>query len=68
MVQRAVITQRCQVCGFRTPTKAAMKEHTEASHGESTPGRWAPGILTRAKDQREFRPCLSQTPWGKELR
>jgi hypothetical protein len=68
MVQRAVKTQQCQVCGLRTSGSVAMDEHIEEKHGEQTPGRWAPGLLTRSKDQAEFRPCLGQTPWGRELR
>jgi hypothetical protein len=68
VVQRAVITQLCRVCGLRARTKAAMAEHTDQAHGERAPGRWAPAALARAKDQREFKPCLGQTPWGKELR
>lgn len=68
MVQRAVVTQLCRVCGARAPSKGEMNDHIEKFHGEKTPGRWAPAWLTRAKDQQEFRPCLGQTPWGKELR
>lgn len=45
-----------------------MDEHIEDVHGEKTPGRWPAGQLTRSKDQKEFRPCLGQTPWGRELR
>lgn len=42
-----------------------MAEHTSKFHrGDEDPVVW----LTRAKDQREFKPSLSSTPWGKELR
>ena len=65
MVQRAVVRQVCRVCGRRTTSKAEMDEHISEFHsGDEDPVVW----LSRAKDQREFRPCLGTTPWGKELR
>lgn len=68
MVQRAAITQLCRACPQRTRTEDEMAAHVEEAHGEGTPGRYPPGLFTRAEDQREFHPFLSQTPWGKELR
>jgi len=65
MVQRAVQRQVCRACGARKPNKAEMDEHIKEFHsGDEDPVVW----LFRAKDQREFRPSLSTTPWGKEFR
>ena len=61
---RAVVSQVCQVCGRREPSKALMTAHIEDFHGNN----WPPGMLTRAEDQGEFRPCLSETPWGVEFK
>lgn len=62
---RAVRRQVCMVCQFATRSKDEMSEHIKEFHsGEQDPVVW----LTRAKDQREFRPSLSTTPWGKEFR
>lgn len=68
MVQRAIAWQQCKVCGTGTRSRLEMAGHVKEHHGEGTPGRYPPGFLTRAKDQMEFKPCLSQTPWGGELR
>lgn len=61
---RAVVTQVCGVCRWPTTSKAAMDEHIEEFHGKN----WAPGMLERAKDQMEFRPCAPTTPWGSDFR
>ena len=65
MVQRAVVRQLCRVCGRRTTSRAEMDEHIQEFHsGEKDPIVW----LSRSEDQMEFKPCLSSTPWGKEMR
>jgi hypothetical protein len=61
---RAVVRQLCRVCGLTTSSKAEMDEHINEKHGNN----WAPAMLTRAKDQQEFKPCLSKTRWGSDLR
>lgn len=61
---RAIVHQVCRVCGGRTRSKEAMDEHIEHAHGNN----WPPAGMVRAKDQMEFHPCLSQTPWGSGLR
>lgn len=61
---RAIVSQICGVCHFKTRTKSEMKEHIKEFHGVN----WAPANLTRAKDQQEFKPCLQKTRWGSELR
>ncbi len=68
MVQRARKTQVCGVCNRHLASKVAMDEHIKEFHGDQSQGGWPPAMLTRAKDQQEFKPCLGQTPWGKELR
>jgi hypothetical protein len=67
MVQRAVSTQRCEVCRWRTYSKAEMAEHTKDKHGRDVE-RQAPTFTTRAADQMEFKPALTKTQWGSELR
>lgn len=65
MVQRAVVTQICRACGHPERSKLAMEQHKAEFHGTpEDPIVW----LTRAEDQREFTPCLSQTRWGTDLR
>lgn len=65
MVQRAVTTQKCMVCGGRSMTKAAMREHIESFHGVN----WAPNQMAPVKDQMEFKPGVStSSPWGKDFR
>jgi hypothetical protein len=61
---RAVVSQVCGVCNRRTRTKAEMDEHIAEKHGVN----WAPAQMVRAKDQMEFKPNASSTPWGKDLR
>lgn len=56
--------QICGVCGISLSSKADMDSHTETVHGQN----WAPGQLTRSKDQMEFKPSLSQTPWGEDFK
>jgi len=43
-----------------------MDDHIERYHGKGLDEGAV--FLTREKDQKEFKPCLSQTPWGRELR
>jgi len=64
MTMRAVSIQVCGVCHWRTTSKAEMAQHTADMHGTN----WAPGDLRRSTDQREFTPCLAQTPWGSDFR
>jgi hypothetical protein len=52
------------VCRKQFKTKKDLNEHTEEAHGNN----WPVGWLTRSKDQMEFKPSLSQTPWGREFR
>lgn len=61
---RAVVTQVCGVCRFPTTSKAAMDDHIKEFHGVN----WAPAMMERAEDQREFRPCAAQSRWGSDLR
>ena len=73
MVQRAAVVHICRVCGGGSSSKFALDEHAAHAHGaeleasridpEETPIRFR-----RTEDQMEFKPCLSKTPWGKELR
>lgn len=70
MVMRAIQTQLCRVCGWRTYNKAEMADHIEDKHGRDVE-RQAPTFTTRAKDQMELNASqrVSQrTPWGQEFR
>lgn len=64
MVMRSVCRQTCGVCFISFYSKEEMEEHTAATHGKN----WPPGMLERATDQMEFEPCMSTTPWGRDLR
>lgn len=71
MVQRALVIQVCGVCPpstrFRTLSKSEMAEHVATYHGEEQQGEEV-AFVNRSKDQMEFRPGLSQTPWGQDFK
>jgi hypothetical protein len=60
------------VCGYRCIGASAMTDHTEERHGCNWPEdvRYGEGIPMRGrvKEQMEFVPHLTRTPWGSELR
>ena len=78
MVQRAVVTFLCKVCGGGSPSRLAADEHAREAHGTAFEEAYRvqnglavdelPLRLRPVENLLEFRPCLTQTPWGRELR